>query len=156
MMWDYYGAWLWMLPAVGTIALMFWVVRASIPSRAAVDPAVEKLRRRLAAGEISQEEFEKTRADPSGAGRLSPLSGGRILVLNGTSSAGKTPDLGPLVRIRRVKAQLFAEVHRHAIHDIKVDTSALTPDEAAQFVVRALSVNRRPAPFRDLRSKTGV
>src|SRR5450759_453179 len=53
MMWDYYGAWLWMLPAVGTIALMFWVVRASIPSRAAVDPAVEKLRRRLAAGEIS-------------------------------------------------------------------------------------------------------
>jgi uncharacterized membrane protein len=61
MMWDYYGAWLWMLPAVGTIALMFWVVRASIPSRAAVDPAVEKLCRRLAAGEISQEEFEKTR-----------------------------------------------------------------------------------------------
>lgn len=52
-------------------------------------------------------------------------------------------------------AALFAEVHRHGIYDIKVDTSLLTPDEAAQHVIRELSPGRRPTAFRELRSKTG-
>jgi uncharacterized membrane protein len=66
MMWGYYGGWLWMLPSmlvfsVGLIALLFWVVRANGGSQSAADSAMETLRRRLAAGEISQDEFEKTR-----------------------------------------------------------------------------------------------
>jgi uncharacterized membrane protein len=66
MMWGYYDGWLWMLPSmllfsVGLIALLLWVVRAYTGSHSAADPAIETLRRRLAAGEISQDEFEKTR-----------------------------------------------------------------------------------------------
>ena len=66
MMWGYYNGWLWMLPTMllftaGTIALLFWVVRAYTGSRRPADPAIDTLRRRLAAGEISQDEFEKTK-----------------------------------------------------------------------------------------------
>jgi uncharacterized membrane protein len=67
MMRGYYDglSWFWILPmmllvTVGTIALLFWVVRAFTGSQSR-DPAIETLRRRLAAGEISQDEFEKTR-----------------------------------------------------------------------------------------------
>jgi chloramphenicol 3-O phosphotransferase len=52
-------------------------------------------------------------------------------------------------------AALFAEaVHRHGVYDIRVDTSALTPDEAAKQVVGALSLKPAPQAFRDLRSRT--
>jgi len=68
MMWGYDEGltWFWMLPAmllftVGLIALLFWVVRTYTGSQRTSDPAIETLRRRLAAGEISQDEFEKTR-----------------------------------------------------------------------------------------------
>jgi chloramphenicol 3-O phosphotransferase len=50
-------------------------------------------------------------------------------------------------------AVLFAQVHRHGIYDIKVDTSLLAPLEAAQQVIGALSPGRRPTAFRELRSK---
>jgi uncharacterized membrane protein len=66
MMWGYYDGWLWMLPmmlvfTVGTIALLLWLVRAYTRSQSTADPAIETLRRRLAAGEISHDEFEKTK-----------------------------------------------------------------------------------------------
>jgi uncharacterized membrane protein len=68
MMWSYYDGWnwLWMMPMMllfwgGAIALTIWAVRAFASNRAMGDPAIETLRRRLAAGEISQDEFEKTR-----------------------------------------------------------------------------------------------
>ena len=67
MMWGYYDglSWFWMLPmmlfvTVGAIALLLLVVRGFTGSQSR-DPAIETLRRRLAAGEISQDEFEKTR-----------------------------------------------------------------------------------------------
>jgi uncharacterized membrane protein len=67
MMWGYNESlsWLWMLPAMllfsaGVIALLFWLVR-NTGSHGIADPAIATLRRRLAAGEISQDEFEKTR-----------------------------------------------------------------------------------------------
>ena len=55
MMWGYYDGWLWMLPmmlvfTVGTIALLLWLVRAYTRSQSTADPAIETLRRRLAAG----------------------------------------------------------------------------------------------------------
>jgi putative membrane protein len=68
MMWGYSEglSWFWMLPAmllftVGVIALLFWLVRTYTGSQASSDPAIDTLRRRLAAGEISQDEFEKIR-----------------------------------------------------------------------------------------------
>jgi uncharacterized membrane protein len=68
MMWNYHdgSSLFWMLPVmllctVGLIALLFLVVRAFPGSRSNADPAIDALRRRLAAGEISQDEFEKTR-----------------------------------------------------------------------------------------------
>jgi uncharacterized membrane protein len=67
-MWSNYNglSWFWMLLAMllfsaGVIALLFWLVRAYTGSQGTADPAIEKLRRRLAAGEISQDEFEKTK-----------------------------------------------------------------------------------------------
>jgi len=52
-------------------------------------------------------------------------------------------------------AALFAEeVHRHGVYDIEVDTSMLTPEEAAQRVIAAMSTAGHPTAFRDLRSKT--
>src|SRR5947208_4126513 len=71
MMWPYYsdGSWVWMLAMMlvmlvfwgGIIGVVIWAVRAFIQQRPPGDSAMETLRRRLAAGELSQEEFEKTR-----------------------------------------------------------------------------------------------
>jgi len=68
MMWGYYGGWspLWMLIPMlifwgGLAVLVVWGVRAFGRSRPHEDGAVETLRRRFAAGEISQEEYEKIR-----------------------------------------------------------------------------------------------
>jgi len=68
MMWDHYGgsSWLWMLPMMlifwgGAVALVIWGVRAFTRPRGTGDSAIEILRRRLAAGEISQDEFERTK-----------------------------------------------------------------------------------------------
>ncbi len=68
MMWGYTdgSSWLWMVPMMllvwgGVIALVFFAVRAFTGPRSARGPAIETLRRRLAAGEISQEDFDKTK-----------------------------------------------------------------------------------------------
>jgi len=69
MMWGYYGggdwSWLWMSGMMllfwgGLIALIVFAIRTFTPSRGG-DAAMDVLRKRLAGGEISQEEFEKTR-----------------------------------------------------------------------------------------------
>lgn len=69
MMWYYPGdgwSWLWMsgmmvLFWAGIIALAVWAIRSFLGLKQTGDPALDVLRRRLAAGEISQEEFEKTK-----------------------------------------------------------------------------------------------
>jgi len=68
MMWGYAdgSSWLWMVPMMllfwgGVIALVIFAVRAFSGPRSTGDPAIETLRRRLAAGEISQEDFDKTK-----------------------------------------------------------------------------------------------
>jgi uncharacterized membrane protein len=67
MMWGYDGLnWLWMAPMMvliwgGVIALVVWGLRAFSGPRSTGDSAIETLRRRLAAGEISQDEFDKTK-----------------------------------------------------------------------------------------------
>ncbi|MGZ6388048.1 MAG: SHOCT domain-containing protein [Ktedonobacterales bacterium] len=43
----------------GLIALLIWAVRSSAESHRAPDRAREILQRRLAAGEISEEEYER-------------------------------------------------------------------------------------------------
>jgi putative membrane protein len=67
MMW-YYGSgawgWLWMTVIMlvlwgGLIAVAVWAIRSGLGSRR--NDAVDVLRRRLAAGEISQDDFEKTK-----------------------------------------------------------------------------------------------
>ncbi len=66
MMWYYgNGGWLWMTIAMlvvwgGLLAVAVWAIRAFAGSGRQSD-AIAILRRRLAAGEISQEEFEKTK-----------------------------------------------------------------------------------------------
>jgi putative membrane protein len=66
MMWyDGGGGWLWMTLMMvivwgGLIVVAVWVVRSGLSSRRESD-AMDVLRRRLAAGEISQEDFEKTK-----------------------------------------------------------------------------------------------
>lgn len=68
MMWGYYSdGWTWLLMAAmmvlfwgGIAALIVYVVRAVTGARSG-DQAMAALRRRLANGEITQEEFEKTR-----------------------------------------------------------------------------------------------
>jgi putative membrane protein len=69
MMW-YYGSgggwnWLWMTLMMlifwgGVVAVAVWAIRSGLGSRREND-ALDVLRRRLAAGEISQEDFEKTK-----------------------------------------------------------------------------------------------
>ena len=66
MMWGYYDGWnwLWMAPMMilfwgAIIALAFLVIR-SLGSRGNNQP-IDVLRRRLANGEITQDEFEKIR-----------------------------------------------------------------------------------------------
>jgi putative membrane protein len=67
MMWGYDGLnWLWMAPMMvliwgGVIALVVWGLRAFSGPRSSGGSAIETLRRRLAAGEISQDEFDKTK-----------------------------------------------------------------------------------------------
>lgn len=68
MWWGYYAGWgwLWMAGTMllfwgGLIALVIWAIRAFSGPRQTGDQALETLRRRLAAGEISQEDFEKTK-----------------------------------------------------------------------------------------------
>jgi uncharacterized membrane protein len=66
MMWGYYDGWSWLWMAAmilfwgGIIALAVFAIRAFTGPRAG-DQALEVLRRRLVSGEITQEEFEKTR-----------------------------------------------------------------------------------------------
>ncbi len=67
MMWGYYDgrSWLWMAAMMvlfwgGIFVLAVFAIRAFSGSTGS-DPTMDVLRRRLAGGEISQEEFEKTR-----------------------------------------------------------------------------------------------
>jgi putative membrane protein len=71
-MMGYYGAgmagWMWIVNALftivfwgGLIALGVWLVRRFTGERVGGDSADEILRRRLAAGEITPEEFERLR-----------------------------------------------------------------------------------------------
>jgi uncharacterized membrane protein len=67
MMWDYTGggSWLWMaammvVVTASIIVLAVFAIRAFTSPRSG-DQAMDLLRRRLAAGEITPEEFDKTR-----------------------------------------------------------------------------------------------
>jgi len=67
MMWGFYGGWDWLLMAAtmvlfwgGIAALVIFAVRAFSGPRGG-DQAMDVLRRRLAGGEITQEEFDRTR-----------------------------------------------------------------------------------------------
>jgi len=70
MMW-YYGAggggWFWMTMVGmllfwgGVVALVVWLARRSSATQPGRDGALDILRRRLAAGEITPEDFEKTK-----------------------------------------------------------------------------------------------
>jgi putative membrane protein len=66
--WDGYGwpwALLWLVFAVlfwgGLIALLVWAVRSASAPRRGPDTAMQVLKRRLASGEITQEEYERIR-----------------------------------------------------------------------------------------------
>ncbi|HEX2680918.1 MAG TPA: AAA family ATPase [Candidatus Dormibacteraeota bacterium] len=53
----------------------------------------------------------------------------------------------------RVGAAMFGElVHARTVYDTTVDTSVLTPEEAAARILDALQLNDRPRAFRKLRS----
>jgi len=70
MMW-YYGAggfgWFWVMMVGmllfwgGVAALVIWLARRSSATQPAGDGALDILRRRLASGEITPEEFDRTR-----------------------------------------------------------------------------------------------
>lgn len=67
MMWGYYDGWSWLVMAAtmllfwgGIAALIVFAIRAFTGQRSG-DQAMDVLRRRLASGEISEEEYEKTR-----------------------------------------------------------------------------------------------
>ena len=69
MMWQYAGdgwTWLWMTGMMvvfwGAIILAaVWIVRGLSSAKPRDDEAISTLRNRLAAGQINQDEFEKTR-----------------------------------------------------------------------------------------------
>ena len=68
MYWGYYDGWSWLLMAAmmvlfwgGIAALIVFVVRAITSPKGGGDQSMDVLRRRLANGEITQEDFEKTR-----------------------------------------------------------------------------------------------
>jgi chloramphenicol 3-O phosphotransferase len=53
-------------------------------------------------------------------------------------------------------AQLqFDQVHAQAIYDIKVDTSALGPEECAMIIVDYMNSGNRPTAFKQLRGNKG-
>jgi uncharacterized membrane protein len=67
MMWGYYDGWSWLWMAAmmvlfwgGIFALAAFVLRAFTGTKSN-DQAMDSLRQRLALGEITQDEFEKTR-----------------------------------------------------------------------------------------------
>jgi putative membrane protein len=67
MMWGYVDGWSWLWMAAmmvlfwgGIIALAAFVIRSFTGSKSN-DQAMDVLRRRFASGEITQDEFEKTR-----------------------------------------------------------------------------------------------
>lgn len=67
MMWGYYDSWNWLWMAAmmvllwgGIFAIAIYAIRAFNGPRG-TDQAMEVLRRRFAAGEISSDEFEKAR-----------------------------------------------------------------------------------------------
>ena len=67
MMWGYYDGWSWLW--VGTMMVLFWggiFALAFFAFRAwsgtkSNDPALDLLRQRFARGEITEDEYEKTR-----------------------------------------------------------------------------------------------
>jgi putative membrane protein len=69
MMWYYGGGgpgWLWMSAMMllfwgAVIVLAVWAIRSCTGQRQNANAALDVLRRRLAAGEISREEFEDTK-----------------------------------------------------------------------------------------------
>ena len=67
MMWGYGGwNWLWMVPGMllfwgALVALVVWAVRVVGGPIQGGDRALETLRARLASGEISQEEYDRTK-----------------------------------------------------------------------------------------------
>jgi uncharacterized membrane protein len=69
MMWPYYGdgwSWLWMVGMMvvfwgAAIFLVVWVVTSIRRPQGADDDVMDTLRKRLAEGKITQEEFEKTK-----------------------------------------------------------------------------------------------
>lgn len=69
MMWPYYndpGGWLWMSAMMlafwaAIVFLAVWAVRSLSRQRGEDDSAMKTLRSRLAAGEITQDEYEKTK-----------------------------------------------------------------------------------------------
>ena len=68
MMWGYYDGWSWLWMASmmvlfwgAVITLAVWAIRSFTGPRHRHDDAVDTLRARFAKGEISQEEFDKTR-----------------------------------------------------------------------------------------------
>lgn len=73
MMWYYgSGGWSWLLGTLimlvfwgGVIAVAVWAIRSGLGSRRETD-AMDVLRRRLASGEISQDDFEKTKRSLQG------------------------------------------------------------------------------------------
>jgi putative membrane protein len=67
MMWGYYDGWSWLWMAAmmllfwgGIFALAVFAFR-SVRGPQSNDQAMDVLRRRLASGEVTQDEFEKTR-----------------------------------------------------------------------------------------------
>lgn len=63
------GGWGWLVDLAvmvlfwgGLIALVIWGLRSFTSARRAPDSALEVLRRRFAAGEITHDEYEKTRS----------------------------------------------------------------------------------------------
>ena len=67
MMWGYYDGWSWLWMAAmtvffwgGIIGVAAFAIRSFAGSKNS-DLAIDVLRRRLASGEITQDEFEKTR-----------------------------------------------------------------------------------------------
>ncbi|HEY8731250.1 MAG TPA: SHOCT domain-containing protein [Candidatus Limnocylindria bacterium] len=68
MMWGYNEGWSWLWMAAmmvlfwgGVVTLVIFAARSFNPGRREGDAAMDTLRKRLAAGDISPEDFDKTR-----------------------------------------------------------------------------------------------